>query len=129
MNEPLVSSKTALLAKTKGFDWKVLNYLNDREFSPSQDDVGSLENYNRKNPYWDELNYYSVPTQSLLQKWLREVHDIHLWVKKRIVCGDYTEYEVNLQKGHKHANNYHNYYKTYEEALEIGLKEALNLIP
>ena len=76
----------------------------------------------------DELPYYDcydAPTQSLLQKWLRESHGIHVT--------SISQYNTNRQFQH--------YYVTvngkpvdelefniYEEALEKGLQEALKLI-
>ena len=74
-----------------------------------------------------------------LQKWLREVHNIHISVTKVYECSksparfkgwnifiagkDFeTNYEINNTLVYK-------YYNTYEEALEASLKEALKLIP
>lgn len=72
-----------------------------------------------------------LTAQSLLQKWLREVHDIVVYVlphapMKRVrakielysPCLWYkNEYQSEMSSS-----------KTYEQALEDGLKEALNLI-
>lgn len=70
---------------------------------------------------------YEAPTQSLLQKWLREVHNIHVWL---IPASDTTyrawysnKLELDLIK-----TNHTESFLVYEEALETGLQEALKLI-
>jgi len=79
----------------------------------------------------------SAPTQSLLQKWLREVHNWNI-----IVFNDDGDIEFgNLRYNFELRNvtisfkkrNIKNIvgtyeFKTYEEALEKGLQEALKLI-
>lgn len=70
----------------------------------------------------------SAPTQSLLQKWLREIHNIHV--------SSFEDYgkTVLLIHYYDHENSrvelwsYKGPYDTYEEALEKGLLGALKLI-
>ena len=62
-------------------------------------------------------------SQSLLAKWLREEHNIHLIVYKNINIDGY-DWCVITTDGITNINSY----KTYEEAYEIGLQEALKLI-
>ena len=78
-------------------------------------------------------NYISLrPTQSLLQKWLREVHKLHV----NIIMYEYWYPEVEIINDRAESYPHPNYeypngkvdYETYEEALEIGLQEALKLI-
>lgn len=70
---------------------------------------------------------YPRPTQSLLQKWLREIHDIHIGMtffdakKWKEPLDSYWECRL-------HYNNAVVSGSTYEEALEKGLQEALKLI-
>lgn len=121
MEEQLISFETAKLAKEKGFY------------------TGTHNIYE-----WQE-SYEMVP-QSLLQKWLREVHKLHLNI---VYSHDHNKYSVEgfdefnadelrkrnpRSKGRfpypyqsKFKRHYWNY-KTYEEALEYGLQEALKLI-
>ena len=130
MEEQLITFETAKLAKDKGF--KEFSYACYKE-------DGILENLNNIWHYgceggmeldewfYDYNNYkhkklISAPTQSLLQKWLREEYSIqvmvtshnHAWVA--IVENAFTPY--------KWINNFN----SYENALEQGLLEALKLI-
>jgi hypothetical protein len=63
---------------------------------------------------------YPRPTQSLLQRWLREVYNINVEV-----C--YWESDKKWQS--KIKTYFTVSVTTYEEALEVGLQEALKLIP
>lgn len=71
---------------------------------------------------------FPCPTQSDLQKWLREKHNIHI----EICYNDQIGYRVwiksfsdNILSVKKEDNIFFN---TYEEALEQGLLEGLKLI-
>ena len=132
MKEQLITFETAKLAKEKGFD-EATQY-----FYPEWDDIGS-EVYvfygcglGRDSKEAERSSYLKgfgkilkVSTQSLLQRWLREKHNLHL----------------NCMYSNKHEINGYFYgviefkksedcliYDTYEEALEKGLKEALSNI-
>ena len=137
LREKLISFETAILAKEKGFknacDGFVnkdneyifmpdLLYPNNSEFSHnSEEDPEVVE--------WKELMKTLVlaPTQSLLQKWLREVHEISIkiddYYTNSRVRFDYNVCELGSQE-----DNPVGIFKTYEEALEIGLYQALLLL-
>jgi hypothetical protein len=130
MKEQLISFETAVLAKEKGFDWLCNNYTNERDG----------DNFSNENTIISYKNYnciyatYSRPTQSLLQKWLREVHNIHVnidcnaggWYYELMKCNGTTIY---IEKGRNKGMAYQGFnYETYEEALEAGLQESLKLI-
>lgn len=86
------------------------------------------------NKIW--FNAYSAPTQSLLQQWLRKCHNIHVSVDPEF----YQEYpkpqnRVNICKIGVVEPEWllpgltdEYLFDTYEEALEVGLFEALKLI-
>ena len=95
------------------FDNAIL--LKEKEFACSSDDCyWSYLEPNMMAMQYDESTCVLMPTQSLAQKWLREVHNIDVLVYK--VKKKYTtEYCT------KH-------YNTYEQALEEALQEALKLI-
>ena len=132
MTEQLVSFDTAKLAKEKGFDWKTLHFYtkpNSKMFGV--DEKGRLypiKNTSKKLYKCGEYaalnikNTYYAPTQSLLAKWLRDVHNIN------------NLYVIKTNKGWTHSfsllieNISWEVYNTYEEALEIGLVKALKLI-
>lgn len=116
MKEQLVTYETAKVAKEKGF----------KDYSRSgwhYDGNGYLDNTNELTT-WNDHPASSfmcdAPTQSLLQKWLREEHDIKLcisWTKF-----DKWLYEIN------HKEKSVGGFNSYEEALEKGLQKALKLI-
>jgi hypothetical protein len=75
--------------------------------------------------------YPNVPTQSLLQKWLREVHNIYVSTRESLAITGELEYVCTVNgKYINHGIKYKpiNRFDTWEEALEIGLQEALKLI-
>jgi len=114
MKEQLIEFKTAKLAKEKGFDIKS-SYEYDELKVPQQ--YGLLEAHG--------LWRISAPTQALLQKWLRDIHGIHI-----VMVSGYSgfpNYDVCVMLN---KTNYLREDKdySYEEALEKGLKEALKLI-
>ena len=73
--------------------------------------------------YPDCICYDKRISQSLLAKWLREEHNIHLIAYKNINIDGYDWCFITTD-GITNINSY----KTYEEAYEIGLQEALKLI-
>ena len=105
MKEQLISFETAKLAKEKGFPKKPLIFKK----------VGI-------SIHGEEI-YKIYVTQSLLQKWLREVHSIQINLIKLkssfmfFVFKEKTSFTAS-QKG----------FNSFEEALEKGLQEALKLI-
>lgn len=112
MEDTLISFETAKLAKEKGFDWKTLKRYQDNETNP----VGnSWYNHNsaEEQKLWN-TGLYSAPTQSLLQKWLRENYQIDITIE---VLSSKEESKEPFTK-----------YSNYEEALEQGLIEALKSI-
>ncbi len=108
MTEELVTLETAKLLKEKGFQQRKY-FIN----------VSTLHHC---------YKYLSVPPQSIAQKWLRENHSIHIavdfnqygrWYYRLYDIEDYdflSETEVDK------------IYKSYEEALEAGIEEALKHI-
>lgn len=75
---------------------------------------------------------YYQPTQSLLQKWLREIKNLHIAII-RDACG--YGYDIckadngtHIADGVFDGSNDGGQWDTYEEALETGIQEALKLI-
>jgi hypothetical protein len=130
MQEELVSFETSKLAKEKGFDWETYDAF--------------IENQTYRCPLTEQFNSkgfpkkaISRPTQSLLQKWLREVHGINIFMtfKPNIKKWDFIPYFMNMNakeyiEYNSEYTKIHNErrFDTYEEALELGLQEALKLI-
>ena len=89
-----------------------------------------FQNKRSENDYLGE-----TPTQSLVQKWLREQHNIRIFIENK-TSGEFgfIIYTVNPDKteviGKPWIRNsfFILSFKTYEEALEEGLLQALKLI-
>ena len=73
--------------------------------------------------FTEKLTGIKICDLSLLAKWLREQHNIHLIAYKNINIDGYDWCYITTD-GITNINSY----KTYEEAYEIGLQEALKLI-
>lgn len=131
MEEQIIGFELAKLVKEKGFNWEIRTYFDFKKFG-----IKPVEFFNKLNAnnfsHWDfNLNkkinagYISAPTQSLLQKWLREKHNIHI----QILPYNHKYLISILKYGQNGSNpNFDNEFDTYEEALETGLFEALKLI-
>lgn len=144
MEETLVTVETARLAFEKGFNLAcryaydeiedILNsavFHNGNEFFEFEDIQNAIENTGSK--------HYLVPSQSILQKWLREVHKINVESCYLPNAEKYASHAVpmNIIKP-KHYNSVgecynarkkylsKNRFNTYEEALEEGLINGLN---
>ena len=125
MQEQLISFETAKLAKAKkfGYDFGGTHYVPgfycDEEFDKDP------EEFEMQQEDACRCDYYLRPTQSLLQKWLREVHNIEVYVLPHTrykIEGKFYEVIVDKMMITWSGN------KTYEKALEIGLKKGLKLI-
>lgn len=127
MKEQLITFETAKLAKEKGFKKESFNYYNEKGELLYDNEFNSFGSF--QGTKLD--NYIDAPTQSLFQKWLREVHNIYvdIWCNAsgwgfnlNKTCGT-TIYDF-----HYIEDTPTGMFKTYEEALEKGLQEALLLI-
>lgn len=122
MRDELILFETAKLAKEKGFS---LNCF-------GQDYYVSKTKLCKSGKLLDkDLTYvYSAPTQSLLQRWLREKHFINICVggssrTTYTLMIEYLDIDGTTGAG---VPKFWKYYKTYEKVLEVGLLEALQLI-
>ena len=99
-----------------------LLYPNNSEFSHnSEEDPEVVE--------WKELMKTLVlaPTQSLLQKWLREVHKISIKIDD-YYTNSRVRFDYNICELGSQEDNPVGIFETYEEALETGLYQALKQI-
>ncbi len=116
MKEQLISFETAKLAKEKLFDWNCFyKFVNNSDVEVNNE----INSFN-----WNAFsNKVSAPTQSLLQKWLRDKCDIRVYVYEHT-----DEHGVTMYGSNIYGNRYEvisPYKPSYENALEAGLKEAL----
>ena len=123
MKEQRIEFETAKLAKEKGFtesgDYP-LWYNSDGTPANIWSDF-----WNIKKEDYPSSQVILRTTQSLLQKWLREVHNIAVYVS---IHDYYQEYHGKFYFKIYNFSTVSPYYDNYEEALEIGLQEALKLI-
>jgi len=111
MEDKLITFETAKLANEKEF-----NIFQDSGYEQNGTYFDNSRDYDGcKFGYCKEI--YLAPTQSLLQRWLREKHNVDVLV-----------YIVKL-KNIYYTTIYNNqHYLTYEQALEERLLKALALI-
>lgn len=124
MTEELVTLETAKLLKEKGFN----EYCKD---IIKEDNNRIMQSVFRTNKNLPKL-CYSRPTQSIAQKWLRDIQNIHICVYN-CACG--YGYEISKADNGTHITssvyegpNDGGKWDVYEDALEAGLQEALKLI-
>lgn len=155
MQETLITFETAKLAKEKGLQLgSERQYVEYHKTYKYDGDATHPESYKKGDVRLGSCSYivnnrdgidfsnkyytlYEAPTQSLLQKWLREVHRTDITVItdwKQGVRVYYvgfsfvnTENKIDIWFS-KDENNNKIEYSDYEEALEIALQEALKLI-
>lgn len=147
MEEKIVLFETAKLAQEKGFNVAITTYYNKGkkpyvttscDYQSDRDAISNWNNGQGSYPTLAENVECSAPTQTLLQKWLREVHNIDIEpylilmekgnreIEQDFNCKEYT-YKLKL-KGIQQWTSVRGTKPTYEEALEHGLVEALKLI-
>ena len=132
MEDTRVTFETAKLAKGKGFPQETnrleIPYYNYKgEFKGDVSDWRIRKYIRGENT--SDIEFVSAPTQSLLAKWLREEHNIDVWVTPYL---DDKKREYNYMIVNRNIDVYDlisgDEYNTYEQAYEIGLQEALKLI-
>lgn len=114
MKEQLVSQELYNLLKEKGYD-----------IPDKQNECPSDMLINKSGDYLS----YVLPTLSLVQKWMREVHNIHIEVCLHAE-NNYSVFIPSSRFGYIYEENGNRLKKfaTYEIALEEGLIKALQLI-
>lgn len=131
MTDTIISFETAKLAKEKGFNCECRAYYNNKK-NRIHDVV--RKDYNGvilvEAQDFSKINYYSAPTQALIQKWLREEQGLYVEVN---VSSEYSTNEiwedsfyVDIKKEGFFSEEWE--LDSYENALEKGLIEALKLI-
>lgn len=129
ITEDYCNFETAELLKGKGFDVPVKNY-----YSLFTEDV----KYNLQKKYGAKKNWNSFaltvsrPSQSLVMKWLREVHGLYIDIVTSFsqdnICYTFSCFNImDLIQGTK-GTSYHEY-QTHEEVCESAIRYCLeNLI-
>lgn len=136
MTEELISFETARLAKEKGFDWETEEFYTDDKKPRLSKGVEYMSDSYVRLWKWNSMpdNYptegkdvlCAAPTQSLLSRWLREVHRINVFCLPNRYDSDIWYYCIGLTLVSKVSKEDTGF--TYEQALEEGLKKGLKLI-
>jgi hypothetical protein len=149
MKEQLISFETAKLAKEKGFNieckyryFKVDKHSTFSKFHPIDSYITSTLTYEEDTSgCLPSSKTGEAPTQSLLQKWLREVHQIYVQIETDQTTYPKFCYSISRFIGNPNNLSEKEWYwdklpynenwslhRKYEEALEEGLQNALKLI-
>ena len=130
MTEQFITFETAKLAKKKGFAEGSHHYYG-RLYPDSSDLTISLQGagiYTVLNSEYKKNEVYEAPIQSMLQKWLREKHSMHIVINYEYINNHYTLEVLNLLQDEIIYAFYDFNHDTYEEILEKGLQESLKAI-
>ena len=123
MTEEFVTLETAKLMKEKGFNEYCKNVID-------------IDNILKVTLYRTNSNLpkqcFSLPTQSLAQRWLRETKNLHIEIYRSAVGYGYAIVKADngtwQEDDDSKGTNDGGLWDTYEEALEAGIREALKLI-
>lgn len=124
IHEDYVSYEQAGKLKELGFDWITYAFY-----------LGNV--LNTKVPSWQitnttDLPIISAPTLSQVQKWLREIKGIHLWVESEPneYHGEiwYVIYILDENKWSYPTISGERYHNTYEQALLHGVNKVFELL-
>ena len=130
ISDKLVSLETAKLAKEKGFNW-LCQSVKIETIESSEREI-----YNEGECRWETIKDVvktRIPTQTRLQRWLREEKMMHIEIAHNPMYGGFMPYICKIVQGkegvftllesNSHVIAMQN--ATYEEALEAGLQYAL----
>lgn len=121
IQEAYVSYEVAKLLIKKGFNEPTLAY------AYGQDMISYYSKSRVTNPMNIEADRIPLPTLQMVMKWLREVHNFHIWVEPNHDKEDL--YNAHVKVGWW-SNNWAGIgYNTYEQGCEEAIKYCLeNLI-
>lgn len=141
MKDQLISFDVAKLAKEKGFNHVFYGMYRGQDTYWTNDGTKCVCGFDEELDEWkDEVERIYKwltprPTQSLLQKWLREVHNIEFDIVVTKIGENKKSYDifiidtsrVEVKQNKKVIYSFFNF-KNYEEVLEMGLQEGLKII-
>lgn len=143
LKDERISLNTAKLLKEKGFaegcngaytEYLKTNKSDNPAFRTTKGEVEFDNSYFINGNIMSDFsgkNYiqYSAPTQSLVARWLREVHNIQVYAYSHTknIKDEYRDYVVYVNNTAINDPRDEEF-QTYEEAMEFGIFYALNLI-
>lgn len=113
-----IKKPTALVAAAKGFDLFCKNVYFIGTDKTCYEHIGLRNGTNI---------LITAPPQWVLQKWLRDNHDIAC-EPLRTCYSDVGYTALVMHKGRQHYYSKEKIYKTYEQALEVSLRHGLKAI-
>lgn len=122
LGDQLVSLETGILAKEKGYNQNP--YITKDAYGPTYTD-GSDIRLRSSSLFNPDTNTCVAPTQTALQRWLREKHNL------KVFCVSTNKNNVESWRCMISINKVAKLrqpFSSYEEALEDGLQEALKVI-
>lgn len=143
MKAELITLGTAKLAKEKDFNeycktgYVSRHFIEYRDiYLPKIEDFNLIHNTDNLTFIPLHEPWYYAPTQDLLQRWLRETHNILVEVNFRNFAVKGTEgyfYMCGTKNEFWTMNNYFGEtvfkgFNSYEEAMEVGLQQGLKLV-
>lgn len=79
-------------------------------------------------PNGEPVDFHKPPTQSVLSRWLRENHGIHVESELKFMNGPFYVFRIkHIELGEMFTGERPRF-DSYENAFEAGLQEALKLI-
>jgi hypothetical protein len=146
-NKYYLSPKVSNLLKKAGFDWELATCYIGKSVRPYK--YHKFFNWNKPRKDFEKdgsdnlfhafitqkktNSFISAPTLEVAQRWLREVKNV--WVEVLLVNATDPHYRVDLVNASKYNNPYgiihdadYKEYEIPEEALEAGIKRALEII-
>lgn len=125
MEEQLITLETAKLLKEIGFNECCAFAYIDSDLH--------LTNLRATNSFLDGIGGgYTSPFQSIVQRWLREIKNLHIAIIRNACGYGYDICKADngtfIAAGIFDGPNDGGQWDTYEEALETGIQEALKLL-
>jgi hypothetical protein len=130
MEDAIVSFKTGMLAKEKGFNIAISNFFTNKKnpyvttgvaYMSERDDVSNWNDGKGSYPTKTEYVLCSAPTLSLLQKWLREIKNTDIIPPLNFSGKGYACSVIRFTRM--------KFFKTYDEALDAELHKKLLELP
>ena len=123
ITEQYVSFDPAKMLKKAGFDCPVHKYFHRPRLSSKTVERFEMSPWNAN----EEARSVSRPTQSLAARWMRDAHKLHI-VCETLKNGGWFYCITKLEPYEDHVVISESNMSSFEEALEAGLQETLQLI-
>ena len=124
-HEQFITPEIARLANQAGFDWEC------RYYTSIDGDI--IDTANMPMDEFDLTKLYKCPTQSVLQRWLREVKNCLVMVEPFVhnLDKDNIYYSYNWAtyvNGERNSGSDYDNTRIYEAAFDNGLRRCLTLL-